>query len=134
MPAQATTRAQVDGCRFLIRRLEHALIRADSRMIHHPMRGQTRTLSIGMVIAMLITGAAGILAFFKPTPNFGGPTIMLSKADGGLFVRIGDRLHPALNLVSARLITGKSDLPRQVDDKFLNTVTLGGRRHRRCGQ
>ncbi len=125
MPAQVTTRAQVNGYRFLIRRLEHALIRGDSRMIHDPMRGQMRALLVGVVISVLIAGAAGVLAFFKPTPNFGHSTIMLSKANGGLFVRIGDRLHPALNLASARLIVGKADRPEQVDDKFLNTVALG---------
>ena len=125
MPAQITTRAQVNGYRFLVRRLEHALIRGDSRMIHDPMRGQTRALLVGMVAAILIAGAAGILAFFKPTPNFGDATIILSQSNGELFVRIGDRLHPALNLASARLIAGKSDPPKEVDDKFLNTIALG---------
>jgi type VII secretion protein EccB len=125
MPAQVTTRAQVNGYRLLVRRLEHALIRADSRMIHDPMRGQIRALLVGMVIAMLISGAAGVLAFFRPIPNFGNSTIMLSKSSGTLFVRIGDHLHPVLNLASARLIVGKNDPPKQVDDKFLNTVALG---------
>jgi type VII secretion protein EccB len=125
MPAQVTTRAQVNGYRFLIRRLEHALIRGDSRMIHDPMRGQMRALLVGVVIAVLIAGAGGVLAFFKPMPNFGNSTIMLSKSNGAMFVRIGDRLHPVLNLASARLIAGKADPPKQVDDKFLNTVPLG---------
>jgi ESX secretion system ATPase EccB len=125
MPAQVTTRPQVNGYRFLVRRLEHALIRGDARMIHDPMRGQTRALLVGMVAAILIAGAAGVLAFFRPTPNFGGATIILSRSNGELFVRIGDRLHPALNLASARLIAGKSDPPKEVDDKFLNTLALG---------
>ncbi len=125
MPAQLTTRAQVNGYRLLIRRTEHALIRADSRMIHNPMRGQVRALVVGMVIAVVISGAAGVLALFRPTPNFGDSTIMISKSSGTLFVRIGDRLHPVLNLASARLIVGKSDAPKQVDDRFLNTVALG---------
>ena len=125
MPAQVTTRAQVNGYRFVLRRLEHALIRGDSRMIHDPMRGQMRALMVGMVIAVLISGAAGVLAFFKPAPNFGDSTIMLSKSRGEMFVRIGDRLHPALNLASARLIAGKGDPPKEVDDKFLNTVARG---------
>src|SRR6202012_5855638 len=125
MPAQVTTRAQVNGYRLLIRRMEHALIRADSRMIHDPMRGQIRALLVGLVIAIVISGAAGVLAFFRPTPSFGDSTIMISKSSGTLFVRIGDRLHPVLNLASARLIVGKSDTPKQVDDKFLNTVPLG---------
>lgn len=94
-------------------------------MIHDPMRGQMRALLVGMVIAILITGGAGIVAFLKPAPNFGDSTIMLSKSNGTMFVRIGDRLHPALNLASARLISGKPDAPKQVDDKFLNTVPLG---------
>lgn len=125
MPAQVTTRAQVNGYRFLIRRLEHALIRADSRMIHDPMRGQTRSLLVGLVIGILVAGAAGVLAFFKPTPNLGDAQILLSKSNGALFVRVGDRVHPVLNLASARLIVGKSDSPKAVDDKFLNQMPLG---------
>jgi type VII secretion protein EccB len=125
MPAQVTTRAQVNGYRFLIRRLEHALIRADSRMIHDPMRGQMRSLMVGLVIAVLVAGAAGVLAFFKPTPNLGDAQILLSKSNGALYVRIGDRVRPVLNLASARLIVGKNEPPKQVDDKFLNQLPLG---------
>jgi type VII secretion protein EccB len=125
MPAQVTTRAQVNGYRFLIRRLEHALIRADSRMIHDPMRGQMRALLVGLVVGVLIAGAAGVLAFFKPTPNLGDAQILLSKSNGALFVKIGDRVHPTLNLASARLIVGKSDPPKEVADKFLDQLPLG---------
>jgi len=125
MPAQVTTRAQVNGYRFLLRRLQHALIRADSRMIHDPMRGQMRALLTGLAAALLIAGAAGVLAFFKPAPNFGTSSIMLSDSDGALYVRIGDRLHPALNLASARLAVGKNEAPGRVDRKFLDTVARG---------
>jgi type VII secretion protein EccB len=125
MPAQVTTRAQVNGYRFLIRRLEHALIRGDSRMIHDPMRGQMRALIVGLVIAVVITAGCGVMAFFKPAPNIGDAQILLSKSSGAAYVRIGDRVHPVLNLASARLIVGKNDSPKDVDDKFLNTVPRG---------
>jgi type VII secretion protein EccB len=125
MPAPVTTRAQVNGYRFVLRRLEHALIRGDSRMIHDPMRGQIRALIVGLVICVLITGAAAVLAFFKPTPNMGDSQILLSKSNGALYVRIGDTLHPALNLASARLIAGENATPKEVDDKFLNAVRRG---------
>lgn len=125
MPAQVTTRAQVNGYRFLIRRLEHALIRGDSRMIHDPMRGQMRALIVGVVIAVLITGACGVLAFFKPAPNLGDAQILLSKSSGAAFVKIGDRVHPVLNLASARLIVGTNESPKEVDDKFLNPIPRG---------
>lgn len=125
MPAQVTTRTQVNGYRFLIRRLEHALIRADSRMIHDPMRGQVRSLLVGLVVGVLIAGAAGVLAVFKPVPNLGDAQILLSKSNSAMFVRIGDHVHPVLNLASARLIVGKGDQPKQVGDKFLNQLPLG---------
>jgi type VII secretion protein EccB len=125
MPAKVTTRAQVNGYRFLIRRLEHALIRGDSRMIHDPMRGQMRSLIVGLVIGVLIIASAAIMAFFKPTPNMGDAQILVSKSNGAIFVRIGDRVHPALNLASARLIAGKSDAPKEVDDKFLHALPRG---------
>jgi type VII secretion protein EccB len=94
-------------------------------MIHDPMRGQTRALIVGLVIAIVITGACGVMAFFKPAPNMGDAQILLSKSSGAAFVRIGDRVHPVLNLASARLIVGKNDSPKDVDDKFLNTVPRG---------
>lgn len=125
MPAQVTTRAQVNGYRFLIRRLEHALIRGDSRMIHDPMRGQMRALIVGVVISVLIVAACGVLAFFKPAPNVGDAQILLSKSSGAAFVRIGDRVHPVLNLASARLIVGANESPKEVDDKFLNPIPRG---------
>ncbi|HET6734480.1 type VII secretion protein EccB [Mycobacterium sp.] len=125
MPAQVTTRAQVNGYRFLIRRLEHALIRGDSRMIHDPMRGQMRALIVGVIIAVLITGASAVMAFFKPSPNLGDAQILLSKSSGAAFVRIGDRVHPVLNLASARLIVGKNESPKEADDKFLNVLPRG---------
>ncbi|MCP9271569.1 type VII secretion protein EccB [Mycolicibacterium arenosum] len=125
MPAPVTTRAQVNGYRFVLRRLEHALIRGDSRLIHDPMRGQIRALIVGLVVSVLIAGAAGVLAFFKPTPNMGDAQILLSKSSGALYVRIGDTVHPALNLASARLIAGENAAPKEVDDKFLNAVRRG---------
>ncbi|KWX23520.1 type VII secretion protein [Mycolicibacterium wolinskyi] len=125
MPAQITTRAQVNGYRFLLRRLEHALIRGDSRMIHDPMRGQTRSMLVGLVIGIIIVGACGVLAFFKPQPSVGNANILLSKSNGAIFVRIGDRAHPALNVASARLIAGSSEAPAVVDDKKLAALQRG---------
>lgn len=89
------------------------------------MRGQMRSLIVGLVIAIVITGACGVMAFFKPAPNMGDAQILLSKSSGAAFVRIGDRVHPVLNLASARLIVGRNDSPKDVDDKFLNTVPRG---------
>lgn len=125
MPARLTTRAQVNGHRFLLRRLEHALIRRDSRMIHDPMRSQVRSMLVGLVICVLIMAACGALAIFKPSPRLGNSVIISSKSSGGLFVKLNDQLHPVLNLASARLIAGKPDKPSAVKDKDLRSMPVG---------
>lgn len=125
MPARLTTRAQVNGYRFLLRRLEHALIRRDSRMIHDPMRSQVRAMLVGFVICVLVVAACAALAIFKPAPALGNSTIVTSASSGALFVRFNDELHPVLNLASARLIAGKPDKPSRVKDKDLRALPTG---------
>ena len=94
-------------------------------MIHDPMRGQKRSLLVGLVLAIIVVGACAVLAFFKPQPSVGDAQILMSQSNGAVFVRIGDRVHPALNLASARLISGKSDKPAAVDDKKLSALQRG---------
>jgi type VII secretion protein EccB len=94
-------------------------------MIHDPMRGQKRSLLVGLVLGIVVVGACAVLAFFKPQPSVGDAQILLSESNGALFVRIGDRAHPALNLASARLISGKNDKPARVDDKKLSALQRG---------
>ncbi|MGC4936048.1 type VII secretion protein EccB [Gordonia sp. DT30] len=125
MPARLTTRAQVNGYRFLLRRLEHALIRRDSRMIHDPMRSQVRAMLVGFVICVLVVGACAALAIFKPSPSLGNSTIITSQSSGALYVRFNNELHPVLNLTSARLIAGKPDNPAKVKDSDLGSLPAG---------
>lgn len=125
MPARLTTRAQVNGYRFLLRRLEHALIRRDSRMIHDPMRSQVRAMLVGFVICVLVVGACAALAIFKPSPSLGNSTIITSQSSGALYVRFNNELHPVLNLASARLIAGKPDNPTKVKDSDLGSLPAG---------
>jgi type VII secretion protein EccB len=40
--------------------------------------------------------------------------IIADRDSGSLYVRVGDKLYPALNLASARLITGRPDNPHKV--------------------
>ena len=63
--------------------------------------------------------------FSNPPPTSATRKYYSASPTARLFVRIGDRVHPALNLASARLIVGKDDPPKQVDDRFLNQLPLG---------
>lgn len=115
MARQLTTRAQVNGYRFLLRRLEHALVRRDVRMLHDPMRSYLQALTVGTVLAVLVLAACGVWGLIRPQGSIGDAKILVSRS-GGNFVVLGDTLHPVLNLASARLITGSAETPKIVSD------------------
>lgn len=132
MPAQLTTRAQVNGYRFLLRRLDHALVRRDVRMLHDPMRAQSRSLITGAILALLVVAGATILAFIKPQGSIGNANIVVGKDSGALYTVVRDKddknkmtLFPTLNLASARLLSGTSEKPTSVKDSKLGSVPRG---------
>ena len=104
MAAQPTTRWQVSGYRFLVRRMEHALVRRDVRMLHDPMRSQSRALAVGVAAACLGLAACAALALFRPQDKIGNAAIVVGKDSGAMFVVMDGALRPVLNLASARLI------------------------------
>ncbi|MGN2641602.1 type VII secretion protein EccB [Nocardia takedensis] len=119
VPAQLTTRAQVNGYRFLLKRYEHALVRRDVRMLHDPMRSHVRSLVVGAVLGILVVAGAAIMAFLRPQGAVGDAKIVMAKDSGALYVVVGDTLHPVLNLASARLISGSTASPSTVKDSKL---------------
>ncbi|MFC3964571.1 type VII secretion protein EccB [Nocardia jiangsuensis] len=130
MPAQLTTRAQVNGYRFLLRRLDHALVRRDVRMLHDPMRSHSRSLWVGAVLGLLVVAGAAIMAFLRPQGAVGDAMIVMGKDSGALYVVVGadngeQTLHPVLNLASARLVTGSNESPKSVKDGKLASMPRG---------
>ena len=114
MARQPTTRLQVSGYRFLVRRMEHALLRGDIRMLHDPMRAQSLSLIAGCLLAIVVIAVCAILAFMRPHPGLGDAAIVMSRDSGALYARVGDTLHPVLNLASAHLVTGSDARPEIV--------------------
>ncbi|OZD76024.1 type VII secretion protein EccB [Rhodococcus sp. 05-2255-3B1] len=125
MASTPTTKWQVGGYRFLVRRMEHALIRRDARMLHDPMRSQTRALLVGVVIACIGLAGCAALALFRPQDKIGDASIVVGKDSGAMFVKVDDVFHPVLNLASARLIVGKPDDPSTVQESELSSRPRG---------
>ncbi|QIS02308.1 type VII secretion protein EccB [Nocardia brasiliensis] len=125
MPAQLTTRAQVNGYRFLLQRYGHAMVRRDVRMLHDPMRIQFRSLITGIVLAVLVTAGCAILSFLRPQGQVGDAKIVLGAGSGALYAVVDGTLHPALNLASARLIAGSAETPTSVKDDKLSALPRG---------
>src|SRR5699024_5074104 len=106
MPSNPTTKSQVHAYKFVLRRMQSALVRKDAVMLHDPMRTHSRATMVGVVLSAL--GVLGFIIFgmFKPAPEppeSGG--IVIGESSGQVYVSTGDpqELVPTFNLASARL-------------------------------
>ncbi|AFM15859.1 type VII secretion protein EccB, Actinobacterial [Mycolicibacterium chubuense NBB4] len=127
MAEQSTTRLQVSGYRFLVRRMEHALVRGDVRMVDDPLRAQSLSLISGAVLAVVAVAVCAALAVLRPAGGLGDASVVVVRETGAMYVRIDDTVHPVFNLASARLIVGSAAEPRLVAARALQGVRRGPR-------
>jgi type VII secretion protein EccB len=120
-----STRVQVTGHLFLARRAALALTRRRVRMEYEPGRRQSMALAASMTVAAVICLAALLWSFLKPASSVGDSAILADSDSGALYVRVGDTLYPALNLASARLITGRAVNPAKVRPAEINSRPHG---------
>ena len=119
-----TSKAQVSGYKFLMRRAQHGVVLGDIRMIHDPLARRHRALYAGAAMATVLGLGAGAMAVLNPAINPGEAPIVASES-GALYVRIDATLHPVTNLASARLITGEATQPVRASDSVLATIPRG---------
>lgn len=129
MAATPTTKAQVQAYRFVLRRMEHALVRKDAVMLHDPMRTQVRATAVGLVLGLLGLAGFALFSVFRPAPDISRDIILVGKTSLTTFVvREEDGLrvaHPVLNLASARLVAGTAAAVSIVADSALNGMPRG---------
>jgi type VII secretion protein EccB len=111
MVRQPATRLQLSGRRFLARRMMHALVRRDVAMFDDPLRAQSFSLAAGGVVAALVVVAGAVLGQVRGTGVPDSAPIVMARDTGALYVRVGDTLHPVLNLASARLVARSAATP-----------------------
>ena len=119
------TRHQVSGWRFIMRRIASGVALHDTRMLVDPLRTQSRAVLVGALV--LITGLAGCFVFslIRPGGVAGNDAILADRTTSALYVRLGDQLHPVLNLTSARLIAGRPDNPTTVKTSEIDQFARG---------
>lgn len=121
MAGRSTTQLQLSAHRFVARRMERAL--RCGQVAGGPVPGRA-ALGLGWLLSMVMAAGAVVLAVLRPQPVLGDAPIVLDRATGALYVRIGDTVHPVYNLASARLITGAAD-PRPVDGGAVGRARRG---------
>jgi type VII secretion protein EccB len=102
-----------------------ALTRWRVRMEIEPGRRQTLSLVASVSAALVICLGALVYSFISPSGTINESPIIADKDSGALYVRVGDRLYPALNLASARLITGRPDNPHLVRSSQIANLPRG---------
>jgi type VII secretion protein EccB len=119
------TRHQVTGWRFVMRRIASGIALHDTRMLVDPLRTQSRAVLMGVLL--LVTGLAGcfVFSFIRPSGSAGNNAVLSDRSTAALYVRVGDELHPVLNLTSARLIVGQPANPTSVKSSELDRFPRG---------
>jgi type VII secretion protein EccB len=106
MSKDPTTTSQVQAYRFVLRRMESALVRKDAVMLHEPMRKHQRATAVGLILGVLGLVAFFVVGKFSPTSQISSNEIVIGSPSEGVFVVQDNprRLIPVLNLTSARLL------------------------------
>lgn len=138
MPSTPTTKSQVQAYRFVLRRMQSALVRRDSVMLHDPMRSHGRATVVGFLLGLL--GMVGFVVFglLSPAPSVpDAPGIVIGKTSGQIYVVSGPQktLTPTFNLASARLLlmsqpqggNAQTAEPAVVPDESLKDLPRGRR-------
>ena len=119
------TRHQVSGWRFVMRRIASGIALHDTRMLVDPLRTQSRSVLMGVLILITCLGGCFIFSLIRPNGTVGNNAVLADRSTAALYVRVGDQLHPVLNLTSARLIVGKPDNPATVKSTELDRFPRG---------
>ncbi|MBW0012918.1 type VII secretion protein EccB [Mycobacterium sp.] len=119
-PRQPTAaRLQVSGYRFLLRRVECALLTGDAGAVGQPLRAATAALMVGCLVAAVAAAGCAVLALLRPQAELDRARIAVGRDSGALYVRVDDVWHPVLNLASARLVAATPANPQRVPESLL---------------
>ena len=119
------TRHQVSGWRFVMRRIASGVALHDTRMLVDPLRTQTRAVLMGVIVLIAALGGCFVFSLIRPNGSAANNPVLADRSTTALYVRVGDQLHPVLNLASARLIAGRAVNPTLVKSSELDKFPLG---------
>lgn len=120
-----TTRWQVGAHRYLVRRLDHALVHRDTSLKSDPLRSRFRASMIGVLVASIVLAGCAVLAFVRPATTVGDASIVADEKSGAMFVVEEGVLRPVPGLASARLFVGRPDDPVMVSEEELARYPRG---------
>jgi len=118
-------RLQLSSYRFLLRRVEGALLNGHTSLAGPPLPARTASLTVGGVVAAIAVAGCAFLGLLQPQVRLDHAQIVMGRESGALYVRVGDIWHPVLNLASARLIAATNANPQPVRESDLSRTKRG---------
>lgn len=122
------TRDQADAYRFGVRRMEAALVRGDTGLLHEQLRSQRRAAFAGVLLALLVLGGVAAHGRLTSAADWTREKLVVAESAGTLFAVVHNpsRLVPVANLAAGRLVLaaygvegGAAAVPEPVaDDKL----------------
>jgi len=107
------------------RRIACALLGRDLRAVDDTMRASAQSLTAGTALAIVSLVGCLVLAVLRPQPGAPTAPILIERQSGALYVRLGETLHPVLNLASAKLIAKTNADPQPLAASGLGRSKLG---------
>ncbi len=106
MASTPTTKSQVQAYRFVIRRMESALVRKDPVMLHDPMRSHKRATVVGVIVAAVGLIGFAVVGLFSPSGQLPNSGIVIGAQSGQVYVvsQNPSELIPVFNVASGRLL------------------------------
>ena len=125
MALNLTSRLQVTAHYFWNRRNAAALSHHGVRLDYDPEQRRVAALILGLVLTLVAIALAALMAYIKPAGQVGKAAILADRDTSAVYVLVDGRLHPALNLTSARLISGQDANPTFVKAAELDKYPRG---------
>ena len=137
MPTNPTTKSQVQAYRFMLRRMESALVRKDAVMLHDPMRSHLRASAVGLILGVLGLAAFFVLGLFNSRNDIAIGDIVNVDGTTRFLVAVSKEddpnqrlLVPVSDVTTARLLVialdpGVSDLKiKKVDQSDMDDIPI----------
>src|ERR1700687_6199347 len=125
MALNLTSRLQVTAHYFWNRRNAAALSHHGVRLDYDPEQRRMAALILGFVLTVLALALALLRGYLKPAGQVDKSQILADRDSSQIYVMVDGRLHPALNLTSARLIAGEDANPTFVKAAELDKYPQG---------
>ena len=125
MALNLTSRLQVTAHYFWNRRNAAALSHHGVRLEYDPEQRRSAALILGVMFTLLAMALMFMLSMCSPAGQVGQSAILADRDTGAVYVMVDGRLHPALNLMSARLIAGQPNNPTFVKAAELEKYPQG---------